>query len=96
MDADVIWQPFLSGKRPGMQETAHLLGPHVICATRFPDVSEIFSGERSSISRANLIKFWPFNRIYPGALSLVTHLTDMVANLIPCVTTIETELLDKK
>ena len=95
MDADVICQPFLLEEKQGRREMAHLLGPHVICGTRFPEVSEIFPVERSSISKTNLIKSWPFTRIYPGVLSLVTHLTDMVADQIPYATTIETELLDK-
>ena len=58
-------------------------------------MSEIFPGERSIISKTNLIKSWPFTRIYPGVLSLVTHLTDMVADQIPYVTTIETIVRQK-
>ena len=37
-----------------------MLGSHVICETRFPDVSEIFLVGRSNISKTNLIKSWPF------------------------------------
>ena len=42
MDTDVVCQPFLSEEEQGMQNTAHLLGPNVVCGTRFSDVSEIF------------------------------------------------------
>ena len=72
MDADVICQPFLSEERPGMQQTSHLLGPHVICGTHFPEVAKIFPVKRSSFSKTSLIKFWPFTRINPGVQSLVT------------------------
>ena len=95
MDADVICQPFLSEERPGMRETAHLLGPHVICGTSFPDVSEIFLVKRLSFSKTSLIKFWPFTRINPVVQSLVTLLTDMAADQIPYTITIEIELLEK-
>jgi len=95
MDENVIYQPFLSEEKHGRQETSHLLGPHVICGTCFPGVSEIFPLKRLSFSKTSLIKFCPFTRINPSVLCLVTHLTDMVADQIPYVTTIETELLDK-
>ena len=46
--------------------------------------------------KTNLIKSWPFTRIYPVVLSLVTVSTDRIANLIPSMTTTEAELFDKK
>ena len=95
MDADVICQPFLSEEKQERRETAHLLELHLICGTRFPDVSEKFPVKRLSFSKTKLIKFWPFTQINPGVQSLVTLLTDMVADQIPYMTTIETELLDK-
>ena len=88
MDAGVICQPSLSEERSGMREIAHLPGPHVICGTRFPDMSDIFPVKSPSFLKTSLIKFWPFTRINPGVQSLVTLLTDMVADQIPRVTII--------
>ena len=95
MDTDVLFHTSLSEEKLGKLERTHTLGLHVICGTRFLDVSEIFPVKRLSFSKTSLIKFWPFTRIKPGVLSLVTLSTDMVVNQTPYTTTIETELLDK-
>ena len=96
MDADVICQPFLSEERQRMRETAHLLGPHVTCGTRFPGVSVISLEKRSKSSKGSLIKFWPFTLMNPGVLSLVTHLTDTATGQIPYATTTKTKLLKRR
>ena len=66
------------------------------CGTHFPSVSEIYQVKMLIFSKGSWIKFKQFIRINPGALCLVTLLTDMVADQIPCMTNIETELLEKK
>ena len=92
MDVDVICQSFLSEESQGWRETALLLGTHVISGPCFPDVSEIFPGK---FYKNKLDKIWPFTRINPGVLNLVTLSTDMVADQIPYATTKEIELLEK-
>ena len=69
-------------------------GPRVIYGTRFLSVSGVLLERVSCPSKINLTKSWLTTRMYPGAVSLDTHMTVIFASQILCATTIEIGGLD--
>ena len=69
-------------------------GPRVICGTRFLSVSGVLLERVSCPSKINLTKSWLTTRMYPGAVSLDTHMTVIFASQILCATTIGIRGLD--
>ena len=64
-------------------------GPRVIYGTRSLSVSGVLLERVSCPSKINSTKSWPTTQMYPGAVSLDTHMTVISASQILCATTIE-------
>ena len=69
-------------------------GPRVICGTRFLSVSGVLLERVSCPSKINLTKSWLTTQMYPGVVSLDTHMIEISASQILCATTIEIGGLD--
>ena len=85
---DANYQISLLEVERGRQRIALSPGLHVICGTRFLDVSGILL-EKMCTLRKKLIRSWPSTQMYLGVVGLATHMTEMIESQILCATTTE-------
>ena len=93
-DVYVKYQDSVLEVKRGRLEITLSPGPRVIYGTRSLSVSGVLPERVSCPSKINLTKSWLTTQMYPGVVSLDTHMIEISASQILCATTIEIGGLD--